>query len=326
MKIIKVLEMKLIERTLLLDLVKRGRMKRTVFYILVLALYGCQKPLAFHEAVQKADSCYMAQNYEQANSYYKQAFSASDAEPQSYHYSNAAAIAAMAGDEKTAFMRLNQLISNDKEWYTSNFAENPDFLPLHQYPEWQVLKDTVEQRQQRIEKDYNHELIARLRTIFLRDQEPRHAFLFACQTKPDNPVLRDSLIHAMQQADEVNLQEIRDIFDTYGFPSKTIVGSANSVIWLVVQHSDLDTQKEFYPFLCKAAEQGELSMEDIALLEDRIALFEGKPQRYGSQIVEDSTGERVIYTLLNTDSVDIWRAAVGLNPLKEYAKQMNAKW
>jgi hypothetical protein len=31
MKIIKVLEMKLIERTLLLDLVKRGRMKRTVF-------------------------------------------------------------------------------------------------------------------------------------------------------------------------------------------------------------------------------------------------------------------------------------------------------
>ena len=318
--------MKLIERTLLLDLVKRGRMKRTIFYILVLALYGCQKPLAFHEAVQKADSCYMAQDYKLANSYYKQAFNASDAKPQSYHYSNAAAIAAMAGDEQTAFIRLNQLISNDKEWYTSNFAENPDFLPLHQYPEWQVLKDTVEQRQQRIEKDYNHELIARLQNIFLRDQEPRHAFLFACQTAPDNQALRDSLIHAMQQADEVNLQEIRDIFDTYGFPSKTVVGSANSVIWLVVQHSDLDTQKEFYPFLRKAAEQGELSMEDMALLEDRIALFEGKPQRYGSQIVEDSTGERVIYTLLNTDSVDIWRSAAGMPPLEEYAKQMNAKW
>ena len=33
--------MKLIERTLLLDLVKRGRMKRTIFYILLLALCSC---------------------------------------------------------------------------------------------------------------------------------------------------------------------------------------------------------------------------------------------------------------------------------------------
>ena len=33
--------MKLIERTLLLDLVKRGRMKRTVFYILAFALCSC---------------------------------------------------------------------------------------------------------------------------------------------------------------------------------------------------------------------------------------------------------------------------------------------
>lgn len=318
--------MKLIERTLLLDLVKRGKMKRIIFYILLLALCACKPTIPFQTAVNMADSCYMAQNYEQANNYYKQAFHASDAKPQSYHYSNAAAIAAMAGDEQTAFMRLNQLINNDKEWYTSNFAENPDFLPLHQFPEWQVLKDTVEQRQQRIEKDYNHELIARLQNIFLRDQEPRHAFLYACQTEPDNQILRDSLIHAMQQADEINLQEIQDIFDTYGFPSKTTVGSANSVIWLIVQHSDLDTQKEFYPFLREAADQGELSMEDMALLEDRIALFEGKPQRYGSQIVEDSAGERVIYTLLNTDSVDIWRSAAGMPPLEEYAKQMNAKW
>ena len=41
MKIIKVLEMKLIERTLLLDLVKRGRMKRTIYYILAFALCSC---------------------------------------------------------------------------------------------------------------------------------------------------------------------------------------------------------------------------------------------------------------------------------------------
>lgn len=299
-------------------------MKRTVFYILVLALYGCQKPLAFHEAVQKADSCYMAQDYEQANNYYKQAFSASDAEPQSYHYSNAAAIAAMAGDEQTAFMRLNQLISSDKEWYMSNFAENPDFLPLHQYPEWQVLKDTVEARRERSERNYDKALITRLQAIHQRDQKPRHDFLFAYQTKAVD--LLDSLVREMQIADSVNLIEIQDILQTYGYPSKTIVGTNNSVIWLVIQHSDVEFQKAYYPMLRKAAEEGELSWDNIALLEDRIAMHEGRAQRYGSQVVENSEGELVIYTLLDKDSVDIWRAAVGLNPLEEYAKRMNAKW
>jgi hypothetical protein len=266
----------------------------------------------------------MAQNYKQANNYYKQAFQASDAEPQSYHYSNAAAIAAMAGDEQTAFMRLNQLISNDKEWYTSNFAENPDFQPLHQYPEWQVLKDTVEARQERSERNYDKALIARLQAIHERDQKPRHDFLFAYQTKAVD--LLDSLVREMQIADSVNLIEIQDILQTYGFPSKTIVGTNNSVIWLVIQHSDVEFQKAYYPMLRQAAEEGELSWDNIALLEDRIAMHEGRPQRYGSQVVENSEGELVIYTLLDKDSVDIWRAAVGLNPLEEYAKQMNAKW
>ena len=299
-------------------------MKRTIFYIILLSLCACKPSIPFQTAVNKADSCYMAQDYEQANGYYKQAFAAKDAAPQDYHYSNAAAIAAMAGDEQTAFMRLNQLISNDKEWYTSNFAENPDFLPLHQYPEWQVLKDTVEARQERSERNYDKALIARLQAIHERDQKPRHDFLFAYQTKAVD--LLDSLVREMQIADSVNLIEIQDILQTYGYPSKTIVGTNNSVIWLVIQHSDVECQKAYYPMLRQAAEEGELSWDNIALLEDRIAMHEGRPQRYGSQVVENSEGELVIYTLLDKDSVDIWRAAVGLNPLEEYAKQMNAKW
>ncbi len=75
-----------------------------------------------------------------------------------------------------------------------------------------------------------------------------------------------------------------------------------------------------------STDERKLRWDNIALLEDRIAMHEGRPQRYGSQIVEDSTGERVIYTLLNTDSVNIWRSAAGMPPLEEYAKQMNAKW
>ena len=298
-------------------------MKRLSYiFIASLAFYACKPSIPFQTAVQKADSCYMAQDYRQANKYYKQAFKASDAAPQSYHYSNAAGVAAMAGDEQTAFKRLNQLIENDKEWYASNFAENPDYVYLHTFPQWKVLKDTVEARQERIEKDYDHELIARLQAIHERDQKPRHDFLFAYQTKAVD--LIDSLVREMQRADSINLIEIQDILQTYGFPSKAIVGTNNSVIWLVIQHSDVECQKAYYPMLRDAAEKGELRWDDIALLEDRIAMHEGRPQKYGSQAVENSEGELVIYSLLNKDSVDYWRAEVGMPPLAEYAKQMNA--
>jgi hypothetical protein len=266
----------------------------------------------------------MAQDYTRANYYYKLAFAANDAAPQDYHYSNAASVASMAGDEQTAFLRLDQLISTNKDWYSSNFATNPDYKHLHNFPQWQIFRDTVEARQERIERNYDKALIARLQAIHERDQKPRHDFLFAYQTKAVD--LLDSLVREMQIADSVNLIEIQDILQTYGFPSKTIVGTNNSVIWLVIQHSDVEFQKAYYPMLRQAAEEGELSWDNIALLEDRIAMHEGRPQRYGSQVVENSEGELVIYTLLDKDSVDIWRAAVGLPPLEEYAKLMNAKW
>lgn len=291
-----------------------------------LGMSSCSKgeQLPFLSAVQKADSCYFAQDYEQANHYYQLAFEAKDADLQNSHYTNAASVAALAGDNETALLRFRQLIDKDPEWYLNNLAENPDYALLHQCPEWQVILDTVQQRKARIEKDYDHELIARLETIFRRDQQPRHAFLFACQTEPENTQLRDSLIREMQQADAVNIPEIKDILLTYGFPPRRLVGQANNIIWLIIQHSDLTLQKECLPMLQKAAKQGELSKENVAMLEDRINMFEGLPQRYGSQVVDDSAGNRIIYTLLSKDSVDAWRAAAGMPPLAAYAEQMHA--
>lgn len=300
-------------------------MKKIVFPLILFFTACGHQSLPFQTLVQKGDSCYMEQDYKQANNYYQQAFKTPDAAPLDYHYSNAAGVAALAGDHKTAFRLLNELVQTHKDWYSTNFADNPDFLSLHTYPQWQALQDTVQQRQTRIEQDYDHELIARLQAIFERDQQPRHAFLFAYQTDPNNTHLRDSLIREMQCADSVNLLEIKDILTTYGFPPKSKVGSNNSAIWLVVQHSDVEYQKACYPMLRDAADQGEIGRIEVAMLEDRIALWVNRPQRYGSQIVEDSLGNRVIYTLQNKDSVNFYRTAIGMLPLAEYAKQMNAQ-
>ena len=50
----------------------------------------------------------------------------------------------------------------------------------------------------------------------------------------------------------------------------------------------------------------------------------GLPQIYGSQVVMDQeTGEWKIYDLAKPETVDARRAAVGLEPLKDYAARFD---
>ena len=60
-------------------------------------------------------------------------------------------------------------------------------------------------------------------------------------------------------------------------------------------------------------------------MDDRIALFEQRPQKYGSQIVENEQGKRVIYQLLDPEKVDKWRKEMELNPLADYMKEMGVE-
>lgn len=54
-----------------------------------------------------------------------------------------------------------------------------------------------------------------------------------------------------------------------------------------------------------------------AMLEDRIRMFEGRPQIYGSQFQPDENGKTVPYPIENPGQVDERRRAVGLPPLQE---------
>ena len=55
------------------------------------------------------------------------------------------------------------------------------------------------------------------------------------------------------------------------------------------------------------------------MMDDRIAMFEGRPQKYGSQIVEGR-----LYRLLDPEKVDMWRSEMDMQPLDDYLRQMGA--
>ncbi len=66
---------------------------------------------------------------------------------------------------------------------------------------------------------------------------------------------------------------------------------------------------------------------NLALLEDRVALTEGKKQTYGSQVkINKETGEPELLPLVDPDNVDKRRALVGLGPLADYLREFGIEW
>lgn len=117
--------------------------------------------------------------------------------------------------------------------------------------------------------------------------------------------------------DRANQQRVTEIVDKYGWPKKSQVGPlAATAAFLVVQHASLDIQLKYVSHMREAALSGEASKQDLALLEDRLLIRQGLPQRYGSQ-AETQNG----VTLKPTEdeaNLDARRASMGLGPICEY--------
>lgn len=133
----------------------------------------------------------------------------------------------------------------------------------------------------------------------------------------------------IQKTDASNLIKVKAILDSHGWLGPKQVGAkGNSALFLVIQHSDLATQQKYLPMMRSAVKDGNARASSLALLEDRVALAEGRPQIYGSQIMRDQThgGKYYIRPILDPDKVDERRASVGLNPLSDYVKKWDIIW
>ncbi|MCL4856390.1 MAG: hypothetical protein KJZ55_03810, partial [Flavobacteriales bacterium] len=132
----------------------------------------------------------------------------------------------------------------------------------------------------------------------------------------------------IQQVDSINLIIVSKILDERGWLGSKVVGNkGNSTLFLVVQHADSATQVKYLPMMREAVKEGRAYASSLALLEDRLALRQGKKQIYGSQIGFDKETEKyIVQDLEDPDNVDKRRAEVGLPPLADYVKNWNIVW
>ncbi|MFL6209813.1 MAG: DUF6624 domain-containing protein [Pyrinomonadaceae bacterium] len=131
----------------------------------------------------------------------------------------------------------------------------------------------------------------------------------------------------MEEVHRRNAQALTDVIAEHGWPGKSLVGADGAhAAWLVLQHAigNPALQRGCLPLLQEAVTRGEMEPAHAAYLEDRIRSFEGRPQRYGTQLDWDEEGRMCPLPLEDPDRVDEYRRAVGLGPLAERVAQSRA--
>lgn len=288
------------------------------------AFIGCstatQTEEEYNAFIRQADSLYMAGNYGEASISFDNAFKGKKFIQENHLY-NGACVAALAGNADKAFARLNMRMKRNKDWYVDDPLRDNDLKALHEDVRWEKYVAEMSARKERIEKDYDKPLREQLKSMVREDQAVRYEYINAWQT--GNSSAADSLLKRMQYVDSVNLRQVTDILDSRGWVGRDVVGDACEAIWVIIQHAGLEAQGKYLPLFREAVSRGELHASAVAMMEDRVAVFEGRPQKYGSQLQRGEDGTYTPFELLDAEKVDEWRAEVGMASLAEYLKEMN---
>jgi hypothetical protein len=124
----------------------------------------------------------------------------------------------------------------------------------------------------------------------------------------------------MEDVHRRNARELLALVQVHGWPGRSVAGDDGMhAAWLVLQHAigEPAVQRGCLPLLRDAVARGDATPAQVAYLEDRIAFFERRPQRYGTQFDWDERGMMSPWVIEDPANVDARRAAVGLPPLAD---------
>ncbi|MEL7146802.1 MAG: DUF6624 domain-containing protein [Bacteroidota bacterium] len=167
-----------------------------------------------------------------------------------------------------------------------------------------------------------------LDSVFVEDQKERRAINDIIQKYGRNSEEIKSHWQKISKTDASNLALVEQVLEKYGWLSAEEIGAtANTTLFLVIQHADQKTQEKYLPVIKNAVLEGKANSQDLALLEDRVLLGKGEPQIYGSQIgVDQDTGQKYVRPMIDPARVNQRRAEVGLGAIEEYAARFDIKW
>ena len=300
----------------------------TIIVFFIFNLTFGQDREKYSELIKEAWNLYESKEYLKSGKKYAEAFVALNNRGIVTDRYNAACSWALAKEIDSSFVQLFKISKNGNYKNIKNITKDKDLKNLHPDERWKEITRIVAENKEQAEKDLDKSLIEILKTIYKEDQKYRHQINKIEKKygwKSDEMTAHWKIIN---EKDSINLIKIEKILNNKGWLGTKIIGvEGNATLFLVIQHSDIKTQLKYLPMMREAVKIKNAQARDLALLEDRVALKQGKRQIYGSQIGRDQeTGEYFVSPLTDPENVNKRREEVGLGTLSDYISHWNMIW
>jgi hypothetical protein len=131
----------------------------------------------------------------------------------------------------------------------------------------------------------------------------------------------------MEAVHSENAVLLERVFDAIGWPGRHTLGEDGArAAFLILQHAIAHPalQRRGLALLLDAIPLGQANALDAAYLSDRIAIFEGHEQTFGTQFDWDINGQLSPAPVRDPDTLDERRASVGLPPIADTIAEMRA--
>lgn len=269
----------------------------------------------------RADTAEQQRRFADAMGIYEAAYAQSGFDPLTLAL--AAGDAALAGLADTAFRDLNRAVD---EGYLDDgfFARDSDIFVLHRDARWRALEAKLRERRAALDTALRQELLA----LAAQDQASRQGMGVALRRYGRASREGDSVLRALDSADAPRLDRVKAIVAAHGWPGRRLVGDDGAhAAWLLVQHAPFAYQQQVLPLFLAAFRRNDARAGDVALLEDRVMVGEGKAQLYGTQTrLADRPGPPVLDSIADEPCVDVRRRSVGLGPLAAYLLTLGVEY
>lgn len=132
-----------------------------------------------------------------------------------------------------------------------------------------------------------------------------------------------SVVDEQQRIDEENMAVVDSLLQR-GLPT-CLSDDSYKTIWIVIDHASLDKQVQYLSVVEQMSLEGLIDKDEYAILCDRVAMKQNRPQRYGSQVVQFGSIDAMklyLWPVETPAELDSLRASVGLSPIAEYLNQV----
>jgi len=302
---------------------------KVVTFICFIAFFGNVGAQLSQEYINykwSADSLYDTGNYASAVRFYRKICDLSSFIPR-YDYYYASCCYIKMNQPDSALLYLEKGAEKGERFNSKNEIDSSLILmPLHKLQRWDSVRNLICSNIDKFENnpsrnDSLHKVLLKLKE---KDQNIRlkimHDSNWEATFHSMRKTARDSFNNEFNTNDKECEFELKKIISKFGWPGLKMVGSAGeTAAWLIAQHSDLDTT--FQVFCLKkmmvAILNYDSQLNNIAYLQDRVLVNEGKKQIYGTQFV-DSNKKLRPRPIRDEKNVDKRRHAMELPSLETY--------